>query len=207
MCHPLYYYSPWPHREAASLRPRQTRLQLVRLPGHPDVGPSLVEELSGDAQRPDVVPGADHRHEVHPLVVQSHAGVGLLLVVVVVAARAEDVLPVVLLVDVEHVGLVVHLFPDGERDAVVALLRGHDALVVLDLKVCLDQALKERGTSSVDWLKSRRKEDRISAHLSAGNLEGILEAEGAVAVARGNHVAILDHGIGVFQLEVWPVVV
>ena len=125
----------------------------MRLPGDADVGPGLVEELPGDAERPDVVAGADDGHEVHALVVEGHARVGLLLVVVVVAARAEDVLPVVLLVHVEDVGLVVDLLPDGEGDAVAAVLRGHDALVVLDSEVGLDQALRKRSVTYRGRLK------------------------------------------------------
>ena len=47
----------------------------------------------------------------------------------------------------------------------------------------------------------------FSSHLSAGDLEGALETEGTLAVARGNDVPALDDGVGVLQLEVRPVVV
>ena len=63
---------------------------------------------------------------------------------------AEDILLVVALVHVEDVLGVEHPLPDGERDALVALLGVEDALVIGVAESGLDEALKPRRKTLLD---------------------------------------------------------
>ncbi len=110
-----------------------------RLPPDADVGPREVGERPPHLQVVDVVAGAHHGDQVEALVVERQARVRRALLVV--AARAEDVLLRVVQVEVEDLLVVEDLLPDGEGEAGVAVLRVDDAQVGRGRERRLDDGL------------------------------------------------------------------